>query len=136
MSTPRTITVVIADDEPDVRLLLRLQLEGIAGVEVVGEAGDGIEAIEMAQTLKPDLILLDIAMPRLDGLQAIPRLHEVARGTRIIVFTGFENEAMARQALELCASAVLSKGFPLTLLTERISQTASEPPKEICLQPA
>ena len=68
----RVATVVVIDDTPDLRLLLRMVLELTDRYSVVGEAGDGAEGIEMVRQWQPDLVLLDLAMPVMDGLEALP----------------------------------------------------------------
>jgi DNA-binding NarL/FixJ family response regulator len=79
---------LLVDDVEDFRLLLRLKLEETDAVEIVGEASDGEEAIERAAALQPDLVLLDLDMPVMDGLAAIPHLARVAPGAHIVVLTG------------------------------------------------
>jgi len=121
--------VLIVDDVPDLRSLFRQWLTNDGRFDVVGEAGDGIEAVEEATRLRPDLILLDIAMPRMDGLRAIPRLHAAAPGTRILIVSGFESPALAAEALEACASDFVEKGAGLRDLAEKAHLIASAPPK-------
>ncbi len=89
---------------------MRATLESYEDFEVVGEAGDGAEAVRLAHDCRPDVILLDIAMPTMDGLEAIPEIMRESPGSRIVVLSGFERERMAEQALETGASAYLEKG--------------------------
>jgi two-component system, NarL family, response regulator LiaR len=86
------IRVLIADDHAVVRQGLRTFLELQEGIEVVGEAADGEEALDAVQRLAPDVVLMDLTMPRLDGLAAIERLRERASATRVIVLTSFGDE--------------------------------------------
>src|SRR5579872_1792522 len=90
--------ILIADDKPLVRSGLRLLLERHEGWVVCGEAEDGVQAIEQAEALKPDVILLDISMPRLDGLTATPIIREKAPDTAIVVLTLHESVNIARLA--------------------------------------
>ncbi len=121
--------VLVVDDVEDLRMLFRTILDADERFEVVGEAGDGVEAIEKAAALRPDVIMLDIAMPRLDGLQAIPRLHEAAPGTRILVLSGFESKRIAASALDACATAFLEKGAQIDVIAETLHEVHLSPPK-------
>lgn len=106
----RVIRVVIADDTADLRVLIRLALQLSGGFEVVGEAGDGRAALEAVLRHRPDAVLLDLAMPVMDGLQAIPLLRQRVPGCSIVVLSGFEAGRMAEQALRHGADAYLTKG--------------------------
>ncbi len=105
------VRVLVVDDTPALRLLTRLMLEG-SGFEVVGEAGDGLAAIAEAATLQPDLVLLDLAMPVMDGLEALPRIRAAATGVRVVIVSGFDRRAMESQVVEAGADAYLQKGLP------------------------
>ncbi|MEU8415946.1 MASE1 domain-containing protein [Amycolatopsis japonica] len=104
------VRLVIADDSPDVRLALRALLETLSGVEIVGEAADGAEAVRLAENTKPDAMLLDLAMPVMDGLEALPLVRSASPDTKIIVMTGYGREHIAKQALNLGAAAFVEKG--------------------------
>src|SRR2546430_9145859 len=106
------IRVLIADDTPDIRLLLRAALRMYPGFEIVGEAADGAEAVKLAQEHQPDVILLDLAMPVKDGLQAIPEIREESPDTKILVLSGFTATEMRPEAFRLGAHAYLEKGSP------------------------
>ena len=95
---PRRIRVVVADDTPDMRLLLRLSMARRPDIEVVGEAANGQEAIDLAAALRPDLLVLDLAMPVLDGLSALPTLALVAPETRVVILSAMPVEAFATDA--------------------------------------
>lgn len=84
---PDTLRVLVVDDHPDVRLLVRRMLTQGDGFEVVGEAGDGVEAIEAASTLQPHVILLDLAMPRMTGHEALPGVVSAAGDSMVTVFS-------------------------------------------------
>jgi len=114
------IRVVIADDTRDMRLLLSLALELAGGFEVVGEAADGLEAIERASTQRPDVVLLDLAMPVLDGLQALPDIRRCAPDALVVVLSGFGADAMGEEAVRLGAATYVQKGINPTELAEQL----------------
>lgn len=105
-----SIRVLVVDDVPDLRRIFRMVLESDGRFQVVGEAGDGEEAVQLAGELLPDVIVLDLAMPKMDGISAIPLLHKAAPGIRILVLSGFENKELAERAVATCATAFLTKG--------------------------
>ena len=90
----RRVRVLVVDDGPDVRLLVRRVLARRSRFEVVGEAVDGLEAIEAAAQLQPHVVLLDLAMPNLGGEDALPRIAEVAPGSMITVFSASVDEEL------------------------------------------
>lgn len=126
------IRVLIVDDVPDLRAVIRLVIETDGRFEVVGEAGDGEEAVRLARELRPDVVSLDIAMPVLDGLDAIPLIHEASPGVRIMVLSGFETARMARQAIDTCATAFISKGVPPDEIVSTLHEVYLSPPKRPC----
>jgi DNA-binding NarL/FixJ family response regulator len=101
--------VLLCDDCAPVRELVRLVLES-EGIEVVGEVGDGGAAIEEAGRCQPDVVLLDISMPAMDGLEALPEIRRVAPQARVVVFSGFDNPVIVERALELGAVRYVEKG--------------------------
>jgi DNA-binding NarL/FixJ family response regulator len=108
-----SIRVLVADDQALVRAGFRKILEADAGIEVVGEAADGLEAIERVRELEPDLVLMDIRMPRLDGIAATRQLAETrADGPRVLVLTTFGLEEYVYEALRAGASGFLLKDVP------------------------
>ena len=123
------LRVVLADDAPDIRLLLRFTLTGDSGFEIVGEAANGLEAVELVESLKPDVIVLDLSMPVMDGLQAIPELRLVHPDIRIVVLSGFDEGRMKSTALDLGAHAYVEKGEATAALVAAI--TALFPDREL-----
>jgi NarL family two-component system response regulator LiaR len=103
------IRVLIADDHPVVREGLRGLLEIQPNIELVGEAVDGVEAIEKAQSLNPDVILLDMVMPRKDGVQAITEIKQENSNARILVLTSFSEGEKAFPAIKAGALGYLLK---------------------------
>src|SRR5262249_47722260 len=104
-----TITVVTADDQPLMRSALRMCLAAEPDLELVGEAADGQEAIELANRLRPDVALVDIRMPKLDGIAVTQRLVAETRTTKVLVLTTFDLDEYIVQALHAGASGFLLK---------------------------
>lgn len=102
--------VLIADDTPDIRMLLRWSLDPDDRFDVVAEASNGQEAVDAARSAQIDVVLLDLAMPVMDGLQAIPIIKESSPATKIVVLSGFDAEAMGDEAMARGADAYLEKG--------------------------
>ena len=106
----RPAGVLLCDDNDGVRALLTLIIDSNLDLRVVGEATDGNEAIVEATRLQPNVILLDLAMPNRNGLEALPELRRVAPDAQIIVFSGFAGATVAEQVLALGAVSYLEKG--------------------------
>ncbi len=120
MSDP--VKVLIVDDSRDLRDLLGLKVEMWGGYQVVGLAADGQEAVDLAKAKQPDLVLLDLAMPRMDGLQALPLILEAVPGVRVVVLSGFDKGSMADRAMEAGAHRYVEKG----LSTRELSTVVAE----------
>jgi CheY-like chemotaxis protein len=100
----------VVDDSADVRRLLVAILEGEDdGWIVVGEAEDGCQAIELAKLSQPDLVLLDLSMPVMDGLEALPLIREAAPGATVVVLSGFPSHTARTAAIKAGASHYLEK---------------------------
>jgi DNA-binding NarL/FixJ family response regulator len=111
-----TKRILIVDDLPQMRKLIRDYLEEEEEFRVCGEAIDGFDAIDKAQNLKPDLIILDASMPRMNGIEAAPKLKKLLPETPIILFTFHENMMHGFAAGEVGVDAVVTKDrgmFPL-----------------------
>jgi DNA-binding NarL/FixJ family response regulator len=104
------IRVVLCDDVAMLRGLLREELEHESDVEVIGEARDGVEVVEVAERLQPEVVVLNLVMPRRDGLEAIPLLRALDRPPEVLVFSGYRREQMAERTRALGAVAYVEKG--------------------------
>ncbi len=121
----RTIRVLIADDHPIVRDGLRRLLSLDEDIEVVGEAGDGREVLERVQALEPDVLLLDLRMPNMDGLTALQTLQHTNRKTRVIVLTASEDKNEFVQAMKLGCSGIVLKQTAPDLIAKSIRKVHS-----------
>lgn len=120
--------VLIVDDDPLVRSALALMLGGQSGVDVVGQAGDGREGVAMAAALRPDVVLMDIRMPQLNGLDATRELHDRPNPPRVIVLTTFDADEHVVGALAAGADGFLLKDTPPALILDAIHKVASGEP--------
>jgi signal transduction histidine kinase len=122
------VRVLVVDDTPALRRLMGLVLEG-TGFEVVGEAGDGLAAIAESRRLQPDLVLLDLAMPVMDGLEALPQVREEVPGARIVIVSGFDRRAMESQVVEAGADGYVQKGLPPDAMVETLRALFPDAPE-------
>ena len=114
--------ILVVDDNAPIRGLVREFIEARPGFEICGEATDGLEGIEMGRELKPDLVVLDFLLPRLNGLQAALMLHHFIPNTPIILFT-FYREAIPRDLAQAAGvSSILSKADQLTILADEVQR--------------
>jgi DNA-binding NarL/FixJ family response regulator len=119
-----TISVLIADDQGLVRAGFRKLLESEQGLRVVADAADGLEAVALARRLQPDIVLMDIRMPRLDGLEATRRLLHGPTRTRVVMLTTFDLDEYVFDALTAGASGFLLKDAPPEQLLAAIQVVA------------
>jgi signal transduction histidine kinase len=122
--------VLVVDDTPDIRELVALTLEVTGGgeFEVVGQAGDGREAITQAEQLRPDLVLLDLAMPIMDGLEALPAIRRAAPAAKVLVLSGFNARELGAEALDAGASGYMEKGGIAGKLVPRLRELMAPAP--------
>ena len=121
----RATTILICDDNTAMRVMLRAVVEFMPAMSVVGEAADGEAAISEASRLQPDVILLDLAMPVLSGLDALPRLRQVAGAAKIIVLAGFSTATVADEVLALGADRYLEKGADIESIITAIEHVVA-----------
>jgi DNA-binding NarL/FixJ family response regulator len=114
----RPISIFLVDDVPELRELIRLGMQEDPGFEVVGEAGDGRTALEGIAETRPAAVLLDLSMPDMDGMQAIPEIRSFDPEVAIIVLSGFSADRMAAPVRERGADGYVEKGTPIQELRE------------------
>ncbi|MHA7209171.1 response regulator [Arthrobacter sp. MDT1-65] len=125
-STPGTpIRVLLADDQPLLRMGFRLILEGEADLEIAGEASTGAEAVRLAADLRPDVVLMDVRMPHGDGIEATRQITASGSGARIIILTTFDLDEYAFSGLQAGASAFLLKDVAPEELVHAVRIVAS-----------
>ncbi|GMR09317.1 MAG: response regulator transcription factor [Anaerolineae bacterium] len=122
---PKRIRVLIADDHTIVRSGLHLLLESEADIEVVGEATDGVSAVSLAKELLPDIVLMDIGMPELNGIEATRQIKENAANVAILILTMHRSDEYFFQALEAGASGYVLKGAESAELIQAVRAVAS-----------
>lgn len=103
------VTVVLVDDHDVVRRGLRSFLETEPGLQVVGEAGNGADAVALVQELVPDVVLMDLVMPGMDGIEATRRVRQVSPQTRVVVLTSYGDDAKVFPAIQAGALSYLLK---------------------------
>ncbi len=117
---------IVVDDTPDIRELLSLVLVRAPDFDVVGEAANGRMALAVAERERPQVVLLDLAMPIMDGLEALPRLRDLLPEATIVVLSGFGSGAMAKQAFRAGADAYLEKGTPVRRILDRVREAVAQ----------
>ncbi|HTE60490.1 MAG TPA: response regulator transcription factor, partial [Solirubrobacteraceae bacterium] len=120
-----TIRILLVDDQELLRMGFRMVLEAQDGMEVVGEASDGAEAVALTRQLEPDVVLMDVRMPGMDGVQAARALVDGGSRSHIIILTTFDLDEYAHAALRAGASGFLLKDAPTADLLSAIRAVAS-----------
>lgn len=119
--------VLVVDDAANLRELLTLLLETEDDFEVIGTASDGEQALVVAEALQPDIVLLDLAMPVMDGMQALPQIRQLLPAAIIVIFSGFEQTALVDEALAAGADAYLEKGASVTQMVDLLRELRGRP---------
>lgn len=128
MNAPARIKVLLADDHAVVRAGYRFLLSYNPDIEVVAEAGDGQEALQLLERLQPDVLVLDLTMPGMHGLEVLHQIKARRNSPRVLVFTMHENPAFVEQALQSGASGYLSKNSEPEILVAAIRSIAAGKP--------
>jgi DNA-binding NarL/FixJ family response regulator len=124
-STARPVRILLADDQPLLRTGFRMVLGAEEDLDIVGEAGDGAEAVDLARRLLPDVVLMDIRMPRLDGVAATRAIVDARLPVRVLILTTFDLDEYVVGALRAGASGFLAKDVPAEDLVTAIRTVAA-----------
>lgn len=125
MTETQPITVLLVDDQPLLRMGFRLILEGEDDLSIVGEASDGADAVRQVRDLKPDVVLMDVRMPVLDGIEATRAITATGASARVIILTTFDVDEYAFAGLQAGASAFLLKDVAPAELIQAVRVVAS-----------
>jgi len=122
----KNITVVIADDQTLFREGIKDLLENEKNIEVIAEAADGREALRLVKKLRPSVILLDIKLPHMDGIEATRQIHKECPTTNVLILSGYEDEAHVMEAIQAGANGYLSKMLPAAELVNALKTFANQ----------
>ncbi len=127
------IRVLVADDHPMVRIGIRKFLEKYADIEVIGEAADGQQALRYVEKLSPEILILDLEMPRMDGLQVLHQLQKRHSSVRVLVLSAYDDNQLIQGAMEIGIAGFLSKDEMPENLIEAVRQVSHQ--KQVWLSP-
>lgn len=122
INAAKRITVLLADDNLDLRQVLRVVLEIESDIEVVGDAINGRDAVAMALKLRPDVVVMDIAMPLLNGLEATRQIHQAAPSVKVLILSAHSDSAYVERATAFGAAGYLIKQTSVHVLAEAIRE--------------
>ncbi|MCW2973114.1 MAG: response regulator receiver protein [Thermoleophilia bacterium] len=117
--------MVTVDDAVAMQKLIKLMLELEPDISVIAQAGDGRAAVDLAERHQPDVVLLDIAMPVMDGIEALPLIRDRAPGTRVVMVTGFGTPALREQCAALGAADSIDKGSIAGTIVDAVRRAAA-----------
>jgi DNA-binding NarL/FixJ family response regulator len=120
------IKILIVDDREQVRQDLKMVLGLVEGIEVIGEAADGLEALRQAEELGPDVVLMDLAMPRMDGFEATRQIKHRCLAKGVVALTIYSDSTTRKRAASVGVDAFVEKGASIQTLSEIIRQVWSE----------
>jgi DNA-binding NarL/FixJ family response regulator len=127
-AAPQRVRVVVCDDAPELRELLRIELEAEGDIEVLGMAGDANASVDLARRLRPDVVMLDLSMPGRSGLDVIGEILATSPLTSVVVLTGVVDDAIRARTLERGARRCLPKHTPAADLRTAVRQVAQVSP--------
>lgn len=122
---PRTLRVLVVDDHPALRAGLAAMIDAQAGLELAGEASDGDEALQLFRSLHPDVVTLDLRMPRVDGLQVLKQILDIDRGARVLVMTMFDHEQDVVHSIRAGALGYILKSAARAEIVQAIQAVAA-----------
>ncbi|VTR76609.1 response regulator [Cellulomonas hominis] len=128
LTTPAPVRLVVVDDDALVRASLRMILGGDPAIDIVAECADGAEAVDVVGRLRPDVVLMDVRMPRVDGLTALRTLRAQGSTARVVVLTTFDADELVLRALREGAAGFLLKDTPPAQLVEGVRRVAAGEP--------
>ena len=128
-SAENGVRVLLVDDEALMRAGLRLMIDGAHGIEVIGEAADGAAALEQIRSLAPDVVLMDIRMPRMTGLEALRALQTEGNQARVVMLTAFDTDDFLLEALRAGAVSFLLKDSPPEEVVQAVLDAAGDRPR-------
>jgi len=126
-----TLRVLVVDDHPAFRRALSSALKMVGSIEVAGEASGGVAATEQARALHPDLVIMDLSMPDLDGIEAMRQIHRSRPDLPVVILTAHADPGVAREAILAGASGFLAKGVALedlVIVLHEAAVTAEDAP--------
>jgi PAS domain S-box-containing protein len=118
-------TIVVVDDAPEVRALVKARLRLSGSFDVVGEGSDGSAAVALANQHHPEVMLLDVSMPGMDGLEALPKVLDASPDTKVVLYSGFEEHGLVEEAQRLGATAFVEKSERIESLVDRLQLVIS-----------
>ena len=126
LKSKKRITVVLADDQTLFREGIKDLLESEKSLQVVGEAGDGPEALRLVKKLKPNVVLMDIKLPRMDGIAATRQIHKECPESNVLILSSYEDESHVMEAIQAGANGYLSKMLPASELVNALKAFANQ----------
>ena len=120
MTSQETVDILVVDDEPDIRFMLSFALGTIPGIRVAGEAIHGAHAVELVEQGCPDVVLLDLQMPVMDGLEALARIKQLCEHSKVVMFSSAYAPELVEVALNRGADMYLPKSTPPSKIAEAL----------------